>query len=125
LSMLVDSTVNTTSRRKKAAKRRVSKIHDAKEQKVEATILHVTSSRKCCKMLPKPHVKSAKRPVRLPVLHGKKHIKPPNLGRCQRVDPATRCDAPRGTGPPLTVGSRVLLLPKSSSIRSIAVFLAS
>lgn len=36
LSMLVDSTVNTTSRRKKAAKRRVSKIHDAKEQKVEA-----------------------------------------------------------------------------------------
>ena len=36
LSVIVDSAVNTTGRRKKAAKRRVAKIHDAKDQKVEA-----------------------------------------------------------------------------------------
>lgn len=36
VSMIVDSTLNTSSRRKKAAKRRVEKIHDAKDQKVEA-----------------------------------------------------------------------------------------
>src|SRR5699024_12654681 len=36
LSVIVDSAVNTTGRRKKAAKRRVATIHDAKDQKVEA-----------------------------------------------------------------------------------------
>lgn len=35
-SMIIDSMLNSTSRRKKATKRRVSKIQDAKEQKVEA-----------------------------------------------------------------------------------------
>lgn len=35
-SMIVDSLLNTTSRRKKSAKRRVEKIHEAKDQKVEA-----------------------------------------------------------------------------------------
>jgi hypothetical protein len=35
-SMIVDSLVNSSSRRKKAAKRRVAKIQNAKEQKVEA-----------------------------------------------------------------------------------------
>ena len=36
VSMVVDSLINTTSRRKKAAKRRVAKIHSAKDEKVEA-----------------------------------------------------------------------------------------
>lgn len=35
-TMIIDSMMNTTSRRKKSAKRRVAKIQDAKEQKVEA-----------------------------------------------------------------------------------------
>ena len=35
-SMIVDSLVNTSSRRKRAAKRKVAKIQHAKEQKVEA-----------------------------------------------------------------------------------------
>lgn len=35
-SMIIDSLLNTSSRRRKAAKRRAAKIHDAKEQRVEA-----------------------------------------------------------------------------------------
>lgn len=35
-SMIVDSLLNTTSRRKRAAKRRVARIQDAKEQRIEA-----------------------------------------------------------------------------------------
>lgn len=36
VSMIIDSTINTTARRKKSAKRRVAKIHNAKDQRVEA-----------------------------------------------------------------------------------------
>src|SRR5699024_6986227 len=35
-SLIVDSMLNTTSRRKKSAKRRAAKIQEAKDQKVEA-----------------------------------------------------------------------------------------
>lgn len=36
VSMIIDSTLNSTSRRKKASKRRVAKIQNAKDEKVEA-----------------------------------------------------------------------------------------
>src|SRR5690625_7569769 len=35
-SMIIDSMLNTSARRRRAAKRRVSKIQDAKEERVEA-----------------------------------------------------------------------------------------
>src|SRR5699024_11431985 len=36
VSMIIDSLLNTSSRRRRSAKRRAAKIRDAKEQKIEA-----------------------------------------------------------------------------------------